>query len=248
MDDPLTRFTHRRFQASLVVVGGDGAVAKGGEDARLSSTKSADMFFRDIFPTAPNDLTWWDLFHRNEIAASRAFKRVELAVEVFDVATVMLQLFGIGQGRVLLRSVAASLGDDEEYVKLARESEPSYTRPMAYSHRVCGSLIKNFRVHHAGLEVRMEQTRKGQGGQTLRKLVDVGRRSSAVDFVVFLLGLRDVSLRLEKTFAMLSEKTEVEAAVLFREALALQAALVAYARHVVALREWIFVSLVALAY
>ena len=90
----------------------------------------------------------------------------------------------------------------------------------------------------------MEQTRKGQGGQTLRKLFDVGRRSSAVDFVVFLLGLRDVSLRFEKTFAMLSDKTEVEAAVLFREALALQAAVVADARHVVAQRERIFVSLV----
>ena len=82
----------------------------------------------------------------------------------------------------------------------------------------------------------------------MRRLVDFGRRSSAVDFVVFLLGLRDVSLRLEKTLAMLSEKTEVEAAVLFRETLALQAAFVADARHVVALREWIFVSLVTHAY
>ena len=189
--------SRRRLQASLVVVGGDGALVRGGEDARHASTRAAELIYRDLFPTAVADLTWWDLFHRVETAAGRAVARVPLATEIFDSSTVLLQLFGTGAGRILARSVAFFLCDASEQNTSVRQAEPAGTRPMAYAHRVCQSLVRNYRVSHAALEVRMAHTRMPQkrGAQSLRKLVDVGRRMAAIDLVVFLQGYSDVSAR-----------------------------------------------------
>ena len=164
---------------------------KGGEDARHRSSQAADKIYTTVYPEAEEPLTNWDLFHREEAACQRAVNEAPLAVEVFDVGQVMLQLFGVGSGRVLHRGVGALLADETERATIVRPSEGGATRPMAYSHRVCNSLVRNYRSYHAGLEARAAQTRgeasdgRKRGAQSLVKLVDVGRRLAAMDFVVF---------------------------------------------------------------
>ena len=105
----------------------------------------------------------------------------------------MLQLFGVGAGRVLHRQVAELLRDDLEPKRAVRPSEGGGTRPMAYASRTCESLIKNYRTYHAGLEARLALTRgestdgKKRGSQTTRTLVEVGWRLASADFVALLL-------------------------------------------------------------
>jgi len=133
----------------------------------------------------------------------------------------MLQLFGTGQGRVLLRGVGQLLQDDQEHGAVLRPSEGCGTRPLAHSDRVCKSLIRNYRFYHTGLLARLAQTRgpERRGAQTLTKLVTIGRRIAALDFVVFLLFFNDISSRTQRPFAVLTETCDVEAIAMHRKCL-----------------------------
>ena len=104
--------------------------------------------------------------------------------------------------------------DDEDPVRLVRVAETAHTRPFAYTLRVTDSLYKNFRVYFQALEGSMEMQRLGQGSQTLHRLTDIGRRLSSIDFIVFMLGLHDLSAKIMHPFAMLAQQEDVEAAQL----------------------------------
>jgi len=78
-------FSRRRLQASLVVIGGDGAVCRGGEGplhANQTSPMAADLLYLDMFPHVAEPLTHWDLFHREERAGQRAVKAIPMALEL----------------------------------------------------------------------------------------------------------------------------------------------------------------------
>ena len=148
------------------MLGGDGAESRGGEDARHSSTGTAELISRHLFPDAGFDLSHWDLFHRDEVSARWALQESAYATEIFTMGQLMVQLFGIGSGRVLLRGVATLLADHTEKVRALRPGEGDSTRPMAYGHRVTDSLYRNYRLYHAGLEARLEMRRQGHHGQS----------------------------------------------------------------------------------
>ena len=138
--------SRRRLQASLVTVGGGGAVTLGGEDHRHKSTKAAELLYMEVFPecaSLESALTWWDLFHRQDIGGKWAVKDAPMVLELLDVNNILYQLFGVGAGRVLARGVANYL---EEKGPLLRHGVTASTRPMAYSHRVCAALIRNFHI------------------------------------------------------------------------------------------------------
>ena len=59
--------------------------------------------------TAP--ATEWDLFHRIDRAGVYAIRTTPAAVEIFDVARVLGSLFGVGDGRVVLRAAADFIGE-----------------------------------------------------------------------------------------------------------------------------------------
>ena len=64
------------------VVGGDGAVARGGEHARHVSSGAADLLWDRLQPRSSLRGVDWDLFHRTDIAGNRAAKASPMAQEV----------------------------------------------------------------------------------------------------------------------------------------------------------------------
>ena len=50
--------------------------------------------------------TDWGLFHRIDVAMKKAIRASPAALEVFDIGQAMGALFGVGEGRVILRGCA----------------------------------------------------------------------------------------------------------------------------------------------
>ena len=221
-------FSRKRMRQIVVVIGGDGAMTIGGEDHKHQSTSTCELLYRWIFPqTLPGqELTHWDLFHRDETAGTWATKQSGLAVEVLDVAQVVLQLFGVGQGRVLFRGIAEFLNDGSEHSYSQQGSESNRTlkpaeghaatRPLAHGFKTAETLYRNYRVIHLGLEARTAQARgvngiAKQGSQTIEKMVGVARRVCAIDFVTFLVLYRDLHSHTLKPFANRTQDPAAEA-------------------------------------
>jgi hypothetical protein len=222
------RLGKRRLRAGAVVIGGDGAMCIGGEDHRHQSTGACEKFYRCIFPATATgeELTHWDLFHRDETGAKWAMKDVPLGIEVLEISQIVMQLFGVGSGRVLFRGVAEFLRDGgpdsfsatgKEAPRPLRCSEGhASTRPLAYGHRTTEALYRNYRLVHLGLEARSAISR-GAGdvekktSQSIKKMVECARRVAALDFVVFLLVYRDVNARILRPFAGATQEVAAEA-------------------------------------
>ena len=109
----------------------------------------------------------WDLFRRVDSAASMAMEACPAAVEIFDIARVMGALFGTGDGSVMLRA-AHDQGGTHKVVALAQTVD---------------HLLLNMRAFHA------------RGAQTKQHLIRVGRRISNLNFVVFVIFVRDAFQR-----------------------------------------------------
>ena len=240
-----------RLQASMVSVGGDGQLEAGGDGEvegrrRHRSTRTCQLLYEEIFPGLGFWLTWWDLFHREEIGGSWATRESEYATEMFDVGQVMVQLFGVGSGRVILRGVAATLSTLQEEAtafaqqqaartlagqapvqqdrqKEVKPASSNSTRPIAYAHHMTESLFRNYTFYHAGLHARLEYARgqtqdgKRRGSQSVVKLVEVGQRLGCLDFVVFLVLYRDLARRRLRPFAAAAQSDVVEAVTMFGE-------------------------------
>ena len=221
-------FSRKRLRARTVVIGGDGAMTIGGEDHKHQSTSTCEKLYRWIFPSTAvgAELTHWDLFHRDETAGAWATKKIGLAVEVLDVAQVVLQLFGVGQGRVLFRGVSEFLNDGSEHSYSSQGSEcnpklklaegHAATRPLAYGFKTADTLCRNYRSIHVALEARTAQARgvggvAKQGSQSIGKMVGVARRVCAIDFVTFLLLYRDLNSYTMKPFANQTQDPAAEA-------------------------------------
>ena len=98
------------LRARLALVGGDGAVCAGGENARHSSSGAAELIFSTVHPDEPA-MTDWDAFHRDDLAVSRAIKRTAAAKRLYDVSAALHSAFGVSEGRSILRSVGAALDE-----------------------------------------------------------------------------------------------------------------------------------------
>ena len=212
-DLPAGGISLRDLRRSFVIGGGDGAEVRGGERARHKSTNTAGKLFTTVHGDAGIELAFWDLFHRDEIAGRWAFKAVPMALEVYDVAAVLVQLFGTGAGRHVLRAAAKSLADDRESVSLARVEESRSTRPLAYTQRVTESMYRNYRCYARAFDSREVARRgEGQGSSTQKALLSAGRRLFSFDFAVFLLALRDLSKRVFVPLSARNQRQEIETA------------------------------------
>lgn len=76
--------------------------------------------------------------------------------------------------------------------------------------------MDNFKSYHASLVARLEMARQKMSAQTVGNLVDIGRRLTSVDFVVFLLGYHDVQSLKLAPLAAASESLSHEAVVVAR--------------------------------
>ena len=131
----------------------------------------------------------WDLFHRVDLGTTKAIAASSAALEVFDVARVLGQLFGVGDGRVIFRAAAAAIG-----AKHLRVPDQSGTRKVVALARTVERLLQSLKTYQAGLHARRGQAEGPgrRGAQSKMHLVNVGRRVTALNFVTFLVALSDV--------------------------------------------------------
>ena len=185
-------FTTDRLKALLASVGSDGACALGGENHQHSSTGASELFWESIHGKgeAPPPAEW-DLFHRIDLAATKAVAQVPAAIEIFDVARALSALFGVGDGRVLLRATADAIGERQRTVP-----DQGGTRKVVALIHTIDHLCRSYRSFHGALVARRGQMEGGRGAQTKTHLVAVGRRLSDAGFVAFILAAGDV-LRLQ---------------------------------------------------
>ena len=113
-------------------------------------------------------------------------------------AAAMDHLFGIGEGRVLMRGVAAALHQSSKVV-----TAPGGARKVVYLSGVPGNLVNNYRTYFNALHGRIAWRQAGHGSQSLTGLASIGRRLTDVSFVVFLLLFDDILRAIIKPYALL---------------------------------------------
>ena len=89
--------------------------------------------------------TDWGLFHRIDKAIKNAMDDSAAAREVFDMGLEMGRLFGVGEGRMILRSAAELVGGKARVVP-----EQSATRKIVALLSTVEYLIANFRSPAGG--------------------------------------------------------------------------------------------------
>ena len=175
------------LRARLALVGGDGAVRAGGEDARHSSSGAAELIFSTVHPDKPA-MTDWDGFHRDDLAVARAIKRTAAAKRLYDVSAALHSALGVSEGRSILRSVGAAL---EEPV--LEQQKFAGTRKVGHMGAVPQNIMRNYKAITASLHARMQWRRAGHGSWTLENLTALSRNINDPSFIMFLLMFRDVT-------------------------------------------------------
>ena len=189
------------LRARCSVVGGDGQVVLGGPAHRHNSSKAAEKLWLHLFPEADTVCTSWDYFHRADNACMRGIRAVSAAQEVFDLAAAIDTLFGIGEGRLMMRGVGALIDQPQRSV-----ANPGGTRKVVYLSGVPGNLLKNYTSYFAGFHARIAWTQAGHSTQSLKHLVSIGRRFTDVSFVTTLLLLHDILKRHIQPYGLLVQK------------------------------------------
>lgn len=169
----------------LSMICGDGAIAKGGSEARHSSTGSANIL-SERFYAGQEQLVQWEFFHRSEAAFRHTVQASEPAQELFALARGMAQQFGHGTGRVLLRSVA-----DFSASASSAAADCGGSRQGESLIRVGGNLLKNFKMYGLAIRAKIFRKREGHGATSQTKLATMGRRLLSIDFVTFLCCFQD---------------------------------------------------------
>ena len=193
LSDHPAHLTPGSLAARLGLVGSDGAACAGGEDSIHSGNKAAEILWARVHPGPMSSslrtaaATEWDLFHRIDRAAAKAIEDTPAAVAIVDVSRVMGSLFGVGDGRVILRSAAEAIGE-----RRYRVPDQCGTRKVVALANTVEHLIKMHRTLHASMHARIGQSRARRSSQTVSHLIDVGRHISALDFVTFVVGVGDV--------------------------------------------------------
>ena len=174
------------LRGRLACVGGDGAVTAGGPAAKHSSTRSCELLWEEVKGSDVEPMSVWGLFHRADRAQNATAQKCPMINEMLEVASECNRLFGVNAGRVLLRGVAAEMGE-----KALSVDQLSGTRKLASLEGAPAHLYRNYKLYFSGLAVRMLQSERGIGSQTKQSLTQVGRRLSSGTFVVFMLCFED---------------------------------------------------------
>lgn len=210
----------RDMQSGLSMVGGDGAVVRGGEGRLLPGTSAAELTWtmahpelghahvEDDAPLAALDdrmktriaddrrlwySTEWDKMHREDKRITRAIAGCPAASNLFDIGRLMDHFFGFGDGRLLLRAAAAVTD-----TSIRSGALPSITRKGVTLTREPGHLLDNLPAYAVAMGGKVALRREHRGQYTLQVLVEAGRRLTAVDTVAFATLFKDV---LEKAVA-----------------------------------------------
>ena len=159
-------------------IGGDGAVVAGGA-GRKNTTGAAEELWERLHPQvfarvvpdgapliahvgvqrsqrlADEKRLWypteWDKMHREDIRLVRAIKGSSAVQELFAVARQMDHMYHFGDGRLLLRSAAKSLG-----IETYSGTLPGGTRRGVHLTEEPGHLLRNLRAYASALPAKIE--------------------------------------------------------------------------------------------
>ena len=149
------------LRARVASVCGDGGLTSGGPEHRHSSTAAAEKFWKELHGGLSPVCTFWDSFHRCDVAAWRAIRAVPVAAKVFDVVKDIDAMFGQSEGYILYRGVAEMLGEASIRVRA-----PGKTRKIVYLSGSPGSLAQSFRSIIGSLHARIRWAQEGRGTHT----------------------------------------------------------------------------------
>jgi hypothetical protein len=216
---PPLSMTSRNRQSGLSLIGGDGAVVRGGKDRKLPGTSAAELLWAmshpelgqvcgDNIPLRALDQsmsarlaeparlwysTEWDKMHREDKRIMRAIAACPAALELFDIGRLMDVFFGFGDGRLLLRSAASMIDTSTRSGAM-----PGITRKGVSLTREPGHLLDNLPAYAVAMRGKSALRREKRGQHTLEVLTEAGRRLTAVDTIAFAILFKDV---LEKAVA-----------------------------------------------
>ena len=161
------------------MIGGDGDIVSGGPKQQHSSAQAAEKVWQQLFPNTP-EITEWGQFHRADRAFAQALKQHNFAQEVMAMGRAMNQQFGCGTGRVLLRSVAAELGEQAHSV-----DDCGGTREVFTLSRIGEDVLANLWHYCASLRLKLHLKKMGHGSSSQTALSAIGRWLASLDFAVF---------------------------------------------------------------
>ena len=69
-------------------------------------------------------------------------------------------------------------------------------------------LVKHYPLYHTALRVKLESAKEGSGTRSQASIIDIGRRLSAIDFVVMLLACRDITKGITNPLNMQAQARE----------------------------------------
>ena len=167
----------------------DGAGTHGGEDAQHKSTGAAELFWKSLHPNhAPegNMPVEWELFHCVSLVFDKTIADIPCACEIFEVLQSIGALFGVGDGRVILRGAADQIGE-----RRSRVPDQGGSRKVIALANTIEHLLNNQKTFHAAMHARIAQSeskapegRTHRGGQRKNALTRTGRRISALNSTV----------------------------------------------------------------
>ena len=142
--------------------------------------------------------TEWDKLHREDMRITRAIAACPAAGNLFDIGRLMDTFFGLGDGRLLLRTAASFI-----HTSTRSGALPSITRKGVTLTREPGHLLDNLPAYAVALKgkIALKSTvgaTKARGSHNIGVLIEAGRQLTAVDTVAFALLFKDV---LEKAVA-----------------------------------------------
>eukprot|EP00439_Symbiodinium_sp_Y106_P058011 s4012_g8.t1 len=196
------QYGREQLRSRLALVGGDGAVCAGGEDARHASSGAAELIFEAVHEHHAPPMTDWDAFHRDDLAVSRAIKSTPAAKHLYDVVAALNSCFGMSEGRTILRAVGATL---DEHVQ--EQHRFGGTRKVGHMNEVPKNLIRNFKAIGVAIHTRMQWRRSGHGTWSLDSLTQLARCINDPSFVVFLILFGDLTAGPLREHAHLVQKS-----------------------------------------
>ena len=128
----------------------------------------------------------WDKFHRQDLAMTRAITKCPLADDMYKLCALMDHMFGLGDGRQLIKTAAVAAD-----VRLRSGRLPGMTRKAVQLCSEPGHLLHNFKAYAAGIHLK-EAWRKDGHSESAAKLVAAGQRLTDLSTVSFTHLFRDI--------------------------------------------------------
>ena len=238
--DHPARLSAAMLRRRLSVVGGDGAVCAGGPEARHASTGAAEKLWSRVNDGNPLNIpcTEWDLFHRVDAAFSNAMRAHAGVSEIMDVGKALGALFAVGDGRALYRSAQAAIGAASRRVV----PDQGGTRKVVAIASSIQYVTRNLEAIHAGIHARLGLARGGASAQSQHSLIELSRRVSAMNFVMFSLAVDDILQGHVSPLALAAQVSDAGALGVWRRASSTPAGLAHAATLLSSIEDWWFVT------